>query len=123
MKTRQIISLSCVALALAASPLVAQSDETQPRPAPENAPGGLLDGLPNGLPEGLMERLFGLADPFFPLLEDLGQQIEDLQNYHPPEILPNGDIIIRKRLPSEKAPKRLPESPEAAPDPDEMIEL
>lgn len=36
-----------------------------------------------------------------PAFVELLGQIEDLSAYHPPEILPNGDIIIRKKTPDE----------------------
>ncbi|QYX55883.1 hypothetical protein K1T73_12480 [Roseovarius sp. SCSIO 43702] len=36
-----------------------------------------------------------------PALADIMGRIEDLSNYHPPEMLPNGDIIIRKKTPAE----------------------
>ena len=39
-----------------------------------------------------------------PALVDLFDQVEDFANYHPPEMLPNGDIIMRRRSPLEDAP-------------------
>ncbi len=36
-----------------------------------------------------------------PALTDLVDQVEDWSAYHPPEILPNGDIIIRRKQPEE----------------------
>ena len=36
-----------------------------------------------------------------PALADLMAEIGDLSAYHPPEILPNGDIIIRRKTPQE----------------------
>lgn len=46
-------------------------------------------------------RLFmkGLMSELEPSLEDLNDLFQDLNAYHPPEILPNGDIIIRRREP------------------------
>ncbi|MEY1556233.1 hypothetical protein AB3Y40_11415 [Yoonia sp. R2331] len=38
-----------------------------------------------------------LADEMGPALAELMAQIDDIRNYDPPEILPNGDIIIRRR--------------------------
>lgn len=32
-----------------------------------------------------------------PALDDLSKLVQDLNGYHPPEILPNGDIIIRRK--------------------------
>ena len=36
-----------------------------------------------------------------PALEDLRDQLQALGDYHPPEMLPNGDIIIRRKTPLE----------------------
>jgi hypothetical protein len=33
-----------------------------------------------------------------PALSDLMEQVEDWSRYHPPEILDNGDIIIRRKI-------------------------
>jgi hypothetical protein len=45
-----------------------------------------------------------------PLLEGLRDRVDDLSNYEAPEVLPNGDIIIRRK----------PDAPESpAPDPDD----
>lgn len=44
-------------------------------------------------------RLFmrGLMEEMEPALEDLSDLIGQIDSYHPPEMLPNGDIIIRKK--------------------------
>jgi hypothetical protein len=36
-----------------------------------------------------------------PMLRDLIAMMGEVQNYHAPEMLPNGDIILRRKLPSE----------------------
>ncbi|MGR3515185.1 MAG: hypothetical protein ACU0GG_20670 [Paracoccaceae bacterium] len=48
-------------------------------------------------------RLFmqGFMAEMEPALEDLQGFVEDLNAYHPPEILPNGDIIIRRKTAEE----------------------
>ena len=38
-----------------------------------------------------------LADEMGPALAELMSKIDDIRNYDAPEILPNGDIIIRRR--------------------------
>jgi len=48
-----------------------------------------------------------------PALRDLAGMIGDLRNYHAPEVLPNGDIIIRRKTPAELA----------MPEPGEEIEI
>jgi hypothetical protein len=41
-----------------------------------------------------------------PALRELGAMIGDLRNYHAPERLPNGDIIIRRKTPAELLTER-----------------
>ena len=36
-----------------------------------------------------------------PAMVELLGKIDDLSAYHPPEMLPNGDIIIRRKMPEE----------------------
>jgi hypothetical protein len=53
---------------------------------------------------GLMEQgtrrlLEGLLREFGSAVEGLEEALRDLSAYHPPEVLPNGDIIIRRRTP------------------------
>ena len=38
-----------------------------------------------------------------PAFRDLAAMIGDIRNYHAPEMLPNGDIIIRRKSPTERA--------------------
>ncbi len=72
--------------------------------------GGLRDGL-DLLGEGSRMILEGLLDemrpmmeearPFFeeellPMLERMGELVDDLSHYELPERLPNGDIVIRR---------------------------
>ena len=62
--------------------------------------------------EPAMEDLRGLAEEMQPALREFVQEmgpafgellgkIDDLNAYHPPEMLPNGDIILRKKTPQE----------------------
>lgn len=48
-------------------------------------------------------RLFmqGFMAEMEPALEDLQGFVDNLNAYHPPEVLPNGDIIIRRKTPGE----------------------
>ncbi|MDX1780992.1 MAG: hypothetical protein R3256_06695 [Thalassovita sp.] len=34
-----------------------------------------------------------------PALRDLMEKVDDITMYHPPELLPNGDIILRRKTP------------------------
>ncbi len=48
-------------------------------------------------------RLFmkGLIQEMEPAIDDLSGLLENLDAYHAPEVLPNGDIIIRRKQPIE----------------------
>lgn len=55
---------------------------------------------------GFQLLLDGLATEMAPIAEDLAEgwqdllrEMEDMTAYHPPETLPNGDIIIRRKIP------------------------
>jgi len=66
-----------------------------------------------GPPGGLDDMLREMMEDFGPTIEDLiglmraFEDIDDPRHYQMPEILPNGDIIIRRR----------PDAPEFRPDP------
>lgn len=58
------------------------------------------------LSEGFRLLLKGLANEVEPMAEEwskgwaeLARKFGDMQVYYPPEVLPNGDIIIRRREP------------------------
>jgi len=59
-----------------------------------------LDDL-QGFAEDMEPALRGFMQEMGPAFAELLGQIEDLSAYHPPEILPNGDIILRKKTPQE----------------------
>lgn len=48
-------------------------------------------------------RLFmrGLFSEMEPAIDDLSEMLQSIDKYHPPEMLPNGDIIIRRKTPME----------------------
>lgn len=54
--------------------------------------------------EALKLFMRGLMQEIEPALDDLSNLLDNLDAYHPPEILPNGDIIIRRRRPVEPKP-------------------
>lgn len=61
-----------------------------------------------------LQQDFGAAlDEMGPALGHLVEMIGDMRNYHAPEKLPNGDIIIRRKSPAEIA----------APEPGDEIEI
>lgn len=57
-----------------------------------------LEELSKGLDQAIKEA--------GPALRDLLAKVDDFRNYHPPEMLPNGDIIIRRKSPAEIAAPR-----------------
>jgi hypothetical protein len=69
---------------------------------------GLLQEMEPALRE--LEGLAGELEPALrdfalemgPALKDLLGKVEDWSAYHPPEILPNGDIILRRKTPEER---------------------
>ena len=105
-------------LALAAMPLSAQeSDKEEGFSLMERGAQLFFEGIKREM-EPALDDLMGLAEEMEPALRDFVRdmgpalaeilgQIEDLSAYHPPEILPNGDIILRKKTPQELAQEPL----------------
>ena len=75
-----------VFLMFAATPLAAQDEES----------GRDL------MTEALRLFMKGLMQEVEPALDDLGDLLDNLDAYHPPEVLPNGDIIIRRKTPLDR---------------------
>lgn len=90
---------------LLAAPLAAQEDD---------APSLMRRGAQMFL-EGLLEEMGpalqgmqAFVDRMGPALRDLVEEVEDWSVYEPPEVLPNGDIIIRRKPPADRAPADAP---------------
>jgi hypothetical protein len=80
---------------------------------------GDVDNGVSLMQEGAKLLLKGLMSNMEPAIKDMGRAITDLQpalndllammgdvtRYHAPEMLDNGDIIIRRKTPAELAPK------------------
>jgi hypothetical protein len=75
---------------------------------------GLMDEIEPQL-RRLEPELRGLAEDIGPMIARLVEMIDDIDAYHPPERLPNGDIILRRREPAEPEsdPAPAPEDPPA----------
>ena len=56
------------------------------------------------LSEGTKLLLRGLMGEIEPALRELEGALQDLNAYYPPEVLPNGDIIIRRKTPKTVEP-------------------
>lgn len=63
--------------------------------------------------EGMGPAMELFAQEMGPALGAMLEQVDDLRNYQAPEVLPNGDIIIRRK----------PDAPVYAPDDGSEIEL
>lgn len=63
--------------------------------------------------EGAMREmepaLKDFVDKMGPALTTLLGRVDDLANYEPPEMLPNGDIILRRKPPVPPAPEKRPD--------------
>lgn len=86
--------LFALALSLAALPAKAEDEGLSPQ---------MEEGM-SLLSEGTRLLLQGLMEQMEPALRELQGALDNLDAYHPPEILPNGDIIIRRKTPEELAP-------------------
>ncbi|MCL4188782.1 MAG: hypothetical protein KJZ85_14340 [Rhodobacteraceae bacterium] len=84
---------SALALALVLAVALPAAAQT---PAPEGEEYGEGLGL---IEEGARIILRRLLADMEPMMRDLAGMIDDLSAYHPPERLPNGDIIIRRKIP------------------------
>ncbi|MGB3554688.1 MAG: hypothetical protein WBA25_08620 [Jannaschia sp.] len=93
---RHLLALPILAASIVAGPVIAQ----EPPNVMERGLRLFMDGLMREM-EPALRDLEGLAQDAAPLLErlqrELGETVGDLNRYHPPEILPNGDILIRRR--------------------------
>lgn len=106
---------AALTLGLAAPAATAQEDDMGGR-LMEKGLELFMEGLKDEMSPALRE-LQGLADEFGPamgdFLREMGPamarvltQVEDWTRYEAPEILPNGDIIIRRKpAPEEKKPE------------------
>ena len=113
-----------VSLALVALPAAAQEPEA--KSLMEQGAELFFEGLRQEL-EPALEDLRDLADQFGPAMQsflqemgpalaELAAQVQDWSAYEAPEMLPNGDIIIRKKpqppVPDSPAPEAEEDRPE-----------
>lgn len=123
---KRVIPIAALSLTLAAAqPALSQEEsEDEGMSLMERGAQMFMEGIMREM-EPAMRDLEGLAQDMEPAVRnfvqemgpafaDLLGQIDDLSKYHAPEILPNGDIIIRRKDPLEE---------EVDPDGDGEIEI
>ncbi len=84
------VLILCLALA---SPVLAQQS-----PIEEPDENG-LDLIERGTRQLFNRFMEEIGPEMQELRDDLKGALDDLSVYHPPEVLPNGDIIIRRKVP------------------------
>ncbi|MDZ7709046.1 MAG: hypothetical protein U5K36_02300 [Roseovarius sp.] len=114
MKHTALLLALPAALFIGASPAPAQEEDG--RSLMEDGARLFWDGLRREMGpalESLRDRaeevepaLRDFAERMGPALAELMDKIDDLSAYHPPEILPNGDIILRRKTPQEMKDER-----------------
>lgn len=110
-------SLALIVL-LAALPAAAQDAAPAPETPPSTEKPDLREGF-DLMEEGgklILRHLFEEMEPALrdiegalkaaePMLRDLMTLMGEVDNYNAPEMLPNGDIIIRRKTPRDKTPE------------------
>ncbi len=104
---KHIFAPALVACILIAAPLAAQDSEEGGSSLMERGAELFWKGLREEMApslqelEGLMEKIGPSMQSFLaemgPALADIAEKVEDWSRYEAPEILPNGDIIIRRK--------------------------
>lgn len=104
------IAIPLTALMLSAAPLMAQEagDESVDEGFSLLEEGAkiIMRSMLDEVEPALKDLQFQLGEAWGemgPMLHDLSAMIGDIKNYHAPEVLPNGDIIIRRKSPEELA--------------------
>lgn len=114
-----------IAVSLFASPLSAQ-DSPAPLSPMERGAQLFLEGLLKemapaikefeGFADDMAPALRRFSDTMGPAMTNLLETVEDWSLYAPPEVLPNGDIIIRRK-------PEVPKTPMTPDTPDPQIDL
>lgn len=122
---------SALAAAVLAQPGLA-NDQTAEPPAPEEKGFSLMEEGARLFFRGIMQEmepaledlqdlteemepaLRQFAREMGPALRDLMDKVDDITMYHPPELLPNGDIILRRKQPLPPEPVPAPEGEDGA---------
>lgn len=89
---------ACLAVSSAMAQAEDKSDLNEGLSLMEQGATLLFRGLMTEM-EPTLKDLQGLAEEMAPALLELKGMIGDFTNFHAPEVLPNGDIIIRRKTP------------------------
>jgi hypothetical protein len=104
------LAATVIVAALAGAPWVAGA---QSAPGAQSTPGAQPDSGSQATPKAdgpsATDRL---QEGAAAIVDGLRMLMDQLQSYQPPEVLPNGDIIIRRRPPEEAEPPAKPETPD-----------
>ena len=87
-----------------ASPVVAEQHDEAPS-LMERGAQQFLEGLLREM-EPALDDMRAFMDQMGPAMMDLLETVEDWSRYEPPEVLENGDIIIRRKPDVEPEPER-----------------
>ncbi len=103
------IAAPLLALSLLAAPVAAQEEDNGGFNLMEEGARLFFRGLMGEMEPALQEledlaremrpQMKAFMTEMGPALRDLLEEVEDWSVYEPPEILPNGDIIIRRKTP------------------------
>jgi hypothetical protein len=118
---KQIIP-SATVLALCAAPVLAEDKPDEGLSLMEEGAKLFFQGILQEM-EPAMDDLKAFADTMEPAmrqfvremgpaLAEVLKKVDDLTLYHPPEMLPNGDIIMRRKDPKAPIETPLPDNPE-----------
>jgi hypothetical protein len=121
MKQFHLIRTACLIAVLSTASLTAQEvgEEEEGRSLIEEGARLFFEGIQREMApalKGLRERaqdmepaLRQFVEEMGPALRDLMSEVGDLSAYHAPEVLPNGDILMRRKTPQEMLDTPLPE--------------
>ena len=110
----RVYAAAFVSLTLLAAPVMAQSADEEDAPSlMERGAQQFLEGLLLEM-EPAWAEFQKFLDAMGPALSDMMDEVQDWSNYEPPEILENGDIIIRRK-PEIPAPAPIEPDPTAPP--------
>ncbi|MGR3322448.1 MAG: hypothetical protein ACU0DK_11000 [Pseudooceanicola sp.] len=112
---KRLVLIFALALAPVAGMSQTGEEEEEGRTLMERGAELFFRGLMSEMEPALKEfsDLFEEAEPALrsfwremgPAFAEIIRDIKDFSAYHPPEVMPNGDIIIRKKRPEEMEPE------------------